>query len=286
VPGGRSTARSNGVEVAAGRWLLFDRDRCILADVPGASNYDFGYPWWMTWGHLVPLVVFGLLAAIGWRRAWSTWIVAVSGTLAVWGLAGYLIVNRVLVTSLPLPPPTPRFLPDGSGRVVDLGAGSGRATLMVLQTRPKTTVVAVDLYSGYWGISENTPERLKRNAAAGGVANRVQVEVADMRELPFPDESFDAAVSSFAVDHLPRDGVAQALRETARVLKPGGQLLIVNLRADAWIRIAFPFPPGHAYLSRTQDAERWRLALADAGFEVEEQGTQPGAVYYLGRRKP
>lgn len=249
------------------------------------SPYDFGYPWWMTWGHLVPLLLFAFLAIIGWRRAWRTWIVAVSGGLALWGLAGYLIANQVLVTNLPLPPPTPHFLPGGSGRVVDLGAGSGRATLMVLQTRPKTTVVAVDLYSGYWGISENTPERLKRNAAAGGVANRVEVQVADMRELPFPDESFDAAVSSFAIDHLRRDGIAQALGEAARVLKPGGQILIVNLRADAWIRVAFPSLPGHGYLSRTQDAARWTAALADAGFEVVEQGTQPGAIYYLGRRR-
>lgn len=251
----------------------------------GASPYDFGYPWWMTWGHLIPLVLFGLLAFTAWRRAWRTWIVAASGVLAAWGLVGYLIVSQVLVTSLPLPLPTPRFLPNGSGRVLDLGAGSGRATLMVLQTRPKATVVAVDLYRGYWGIDDNTPERLKRNAAAGGVGGRVEVQVADMRKLPFADGSFDAAVSSFAIDHLRREGVAQALRETARVLRPGGQILIVNLRADAWIRIAFPSLPGHGYFGRTQDARSWRAALGDAGFDVVEQGTQPGSVYYLGQRR-
>jgi SAM-dependent methyltransferase len=248
------------------------------------SPFEFGYPWWMTWGHLVPLVLFGLLALLAWRLEWRTWTLAVSGILAAWGLAGFLIVNQVLLVNQPLPLPTSRFLPGGAGRVLDMGAGSGRATLMVLQTRPQATVVALDLYKGYWGINDNTPERLKRNAAAAGAERRVDVQVGDMRELPFPDASFDGAVSSFAIDHLNRDGVRRALREAARVLRPGGQMLIVNLRVDGWVRVALPVPPGHGYFGRQQDTERWRSALAEAGFEVVEQGAQPGTSYFLGQR--
>jgi SAM-dependent methyltransferase len=249
-----------------------------------ASPYDFGYPWWMTWGHLIPLVLFGLLALASWRLAWSRWIVAVSGALALWGLAGFLIMNQVFVVSQPLPLPTPQFLPDGSGRVLDMGAGSGRATLMVLQTRPKTTVVALDIYSGYWGISDNTPERLKRNAADAGAASRVEIQVADMRELPFPDASFDGVVSSFAIDHLRRDDVPRALREAARVLRPRGQILIMNLNVDGWIRVALPTLPGHGYFGREQDTNRWRTMLTEAGFDVVEHGTQPGTNYFLGQK--
>ncbi len=249
-----------------------------------SSPFEFGYPWWMTWGHLVPFVLFGLLALLAWRLEWRTWTLAVSGILAVWGLAGFLIVNQVLLVNQPLPLPTSRFLPDGAGRVLDMGAGSGRATVGVLQTRPQTTVVALDLYEGYWGINDNTPERLKRNVAAAGAAGRVDVQMGDMRELPFPDASFDGAVSSFAIDHLNRDGVRRALGEAARVLKPGGQMLIVNLRVDGWIRVALPMPPGHGYFGRQQDIERWRSALTDAGFNLVEHGTQPGASYYLGQR--
>ena len=91
----------------------------------GTSPYDFGYPWWMTWGHAIPLAVFGLLTLAAWRLAWRTWIVAVSATLALWGLAGFLIVNQVLNVSQPLRPPTSQFLPHGSGRVLDLGASWG-----------------------------------------------------------------------------------------------------------------------------------------------------------------
>lgn len=239
----------------------------------------------MTWGHLVPLSVFGFLAVAAWRFGWRRWIVGVSIALALWGLAGFLISNFVLVVDRPLPLPTPQFLPSGAGRVLDLGAGSGRATLMVLQNRPKATVVALDIYSGYWGIEGNTPERLKRNAAAAGATGRVEVRVGDMRELPLPDSSFDAAVSSFAIDHLRRDDVRRALGEVARVLKPGGQILIMNLNLDLWVRVALPALPGHGYFGREQDTEWWRQALTDAGFVMSDQGTQPGTNYFLGRKR-
>jgi SAM-dependent methyltransferase len=250
------------------------------------SPFDFGYPWWMTWGHLIPLLLFGILAVIAWRLKWRRWIPAVSGALALWGLAGFLILNQVLVVNRPLPLPTPQFLPDESGRVLDLGAGSGRATLMVLQNRPKSTVVALDIYSGYWGINDNTPERLTRNAAAAGAESRVEVQVADMRELPFPDSSFDGVVSSFAMDHLRRDDVPRALREAARVLRPGGQILIMNVHVDVWIRVALPTPPGHGYFGSDQDTDRWRTALTEAGFDVVELGTRPGTKYFLGKKTP
>lgn len=254
-----------------------------MAGMFGTSSFDFGYPWWMTWGHLIPLGLFGLVALLAWRGGWRTWTLAVSGILALWGLAGFLILNWVLLVNQPLPLPTSRFLPDGAARVLDMGAGSGRATVMVLQTRPQATVVALDIYDGYWGINDNTPERLKRNAAAAGAERRVEVQVGDMREIPFPDASFDGAVSSFAIDHLRRDDVRRALREAARVLRPGGQILIVNLRVDGWIRAALPVPPGHGYFGRQQDMERWRTALAEAGFDLIEGGTQPGASYFLGQ---
>jgi ubiquinone/menaquinone biosynthesis C-methylase UbiE len=251
----------------------------------GTSPYDFGYPWYMTWGHLIPLAVFGLLAVAAWYFGWRKWLRITFGALALWGLAGFLIMNQVMRVGQPLPLPTARFLPEGSGRVLDLGAGSGRATLMVLLSRPKTTVVALDIYSGYWGINDNTPERLERNTAAGGAAGRVEVRVADMRELPFPDASFDGVVSSFAIDHLRRTDVPRALREGARVLRPGGQILIMNVNVDGWVRVALPTPPGHGYFGSTQNVERWRMALAEAGFEVIDQGTQPGTIYFLGQKR-
>lgn len=169
--------------------------------------------------------------------------------------------------------------------MLDIGAGSGRASLGVLQGRPKTTVTAIDIYDGYWGINDNTPQRFKRNAALAGVADRAEVHVGDMRQLPFPDASFDGAISSFAMDHLRRADVPRALGEAARVLRPGGQLLVVTLGLDGLMRVALPAIPGHGYFGQEQDTERWRSALTNAGFDDVEVGRQPGAKYFLGRKR-
>lgn len=61
-----------------------------------------------------------------------------------------------------------------------------------------------------------------RNLQLPGVANRVGVQPGDVTALPFEDESFDAAASAHAVDHLGRAKEA-GLREIWRVLKPGGR---------------------------------------------------------------
>lgn len=54
---------------------------------------------------------------------------------------------------------------------------------------------------------------------------RVALAQADSRQLPFADQSFDKAFSVDVLEHFPRDVIADYLRETARVLRPGGLFL-------------------------------------------------------------
>jgi len=63
------------------------------------------------------------------------------------------------------------------------------------------------------------------------VADRVAIETGDMRKLPFPDGTFDVVVSRAAIHNLyDRADREQAIREIARVLKPGGEALIDDIR--------------------------------------------------------
>ena len=72
------------------------------------------------------------------------------------------------------------------------------------------------------------------NARAEGVADRVALETGDMRKLPFADNTFDAIVSSLAIHNIPGHADrAAAVTEAMRVLKPGGQLAIADIRTTA-----------------------------------------------------
>jgi SAM-dependent methyltransferase len=228
--------------------------------------------------------VFAALLVVALARRWPLWSKLVLAALSVWALAGALIVHYVLDLNRPMTLPTTSFLPAATGEVLDAGAGSGRATVAVLRERPDSKVTALDIYSGYFGIEDNTPERLRENARIAGVESRVKIVEGDMRDMPLPAQSFDAALSVAAIDHLDREGVTAALDEIARVLKPGGQFLLVTLNIDPWVRVALPLPPHHGYFSTKQRAEEWRQRVEAAGMSVEEQGTRPATLYLLAKK--
>jgi ubiquinone/menaquinone biosynthesis C-methylase UbiE len=94
------------------------------------------------------------------------------------------------------------------------------------------------------------------NAAAEGVAARVQVVDGDMRDMPFADASFDIVVSNLAIHNVPSQaGRQRSIAEIARVLKPGGRVALMDLAFTAhyanWLRGA-----GLVEVQRTWPA-RW-----------------------------
>ena len=250
------------------------------------SPYDFGYSTSWTHGHLLPAGLFAILTALAVWRRWPRTLMVLFGLGTAWAVAGFLIVQVVFGANQPMALPTESFLKAGKGEVIDLGAGSGRSSLMVLLNRPQAIVTAFDIYEGYFGIEGNTPDRVRANARIGGVEDRLRVEVGDMRQIPLADDSFDAAVSAFAIDHLNREGVGRALSEVRRVLRPGGEFLLIVLHVDGWVKTAYPFPHGHGgYFSGAPPAAHWRAALEKAGFEVSEVGTRPATLYLLAQAR-
>lgn len=249
-------------------------------------TYDFDYSWPFAWGHAIVALVGAAAALVAWRLRWPRWLMAGAALLALWGVAGAVAMHHAVQIASPQRLATASFLPGNRGTVLELGAGSGRATVGLLQARPGVRIVAVDTFTGYFGIDDNRPERLLRNVGAAAAGGRVSVHVADMRSLPFGEDEFDAAFSVAAIDHLSWDGIAQALSETARVLRPGGQLLIVSLESDAWVKVAMPWAlHGHGFWGSSQHQARWRAALEAAGFRIVESGTAPATRYVLAEHR-
>lgn len=63
---------------------------------------------------------------------------------------------------------------------------------------------------------------------------RLRLEVGDGRALPFEDASFDHAYSVSVLEHIPEPGDEDALRELARVVRPGGRVVVTVPCADAY----------------------------------------------------
>jgi ubiquinone/menaquinone biosynthesis C-methylase UbiE len=249
------------------------------------THLDFGYPWWLSYGHLVVLIPAAVALVYGYRRKWSKWPMLALGLTALWASTAFLLIHFGLDVNSGAALPTQNFLRAGNGRVLDLGAGTGRSSIMVLAARPRATVVALDLFGdsfrAHFGAGEGPQQRLLANLKAAGVVQRASIETADMRKLPFEAASFDAIVSSYAVDHLNREGIKQALAEAARVLKPGGEFLLMVVQNDRWVKFAFGPLLSHG---GTRGAEWWTARVREAGFEVIEAGTPAATLYLLMRR--
>jgi tellurite methyltransferase len=105
------------------------------------------------------------------------------------------------------------------GHVLDVGCGAGWHVLYL--GRQGFKVAGMD-------ISPSGIEQCRRLCAE----RRIEFDgrVSDMNKLPWPDNTFDAALSTSTIHHNLRAGIVEALGEIRRVLKPGG-LLLVDLRS-------------------------------------------------------
>ena len=148
--------------------------------------------------------------------------------------------------------------PTPTDRALDVGTGGGHAALAL--AKAVASVTAID----------PTPEMLAvadRLAAERGITNITFTRaVADA--LPFPDASFDVAITRFSVHHWPLPG--PAFRELRRVMRPGGRLGIVDQLApedgplDSFLNaVELLRDPSHA---RSLRASEWLAVLAAAGF--------------------
>jgi arsenite methyltransferase len=118
----------------------------------------------------------------------------------------------------------------GDEHVLDVGCGHGLMLIGAAKRLATGKAVGVDLWQKE-DQAGNSPRATWANVKLEGVADRVEIKDEDARRLPFPDSSFDVVLSSWALHNIYSAlGRRQAVREIARVLKPGGRIALLDIR--------------------------------------------------------
>jgi len=121
----------------------------------------------------------------------------------------------------------------GDERVLDMGCGRGAVLTAVARRLTTGRVTGIDIWNTL-DQSGNARTVTERNASLEGVAERVEIQTGDMRALPFPDATFDLVVSSLAIHNIRKDAERrQAVAEGFRVLRPGGRMVVTDIRATS-----------------------------------------------------
>ncbi len=116
--------------------------------------------------------------------------------------------------------------------VLDAGTGTARIPILICQSRPSWEIFAIDLAHNMLAIG-------RQNLANANLQKQIQLQLVDVKKMPYGDHQFDLIISNSLIHHLPQPELF--LQELKRVLKPNGGIFLRDLLR----------PPSVAVLTQT-----------------------------------
>ena len=155
--------------------------------------------------------------------------------------------------------------------VLDIGCGGGAAVKLLAARVSKGRVWGIDHSWDMVNLARQVNKRLIKSG-------QVVVDHGSVSDLPYADEMFDVVTAFETIEFWPN--LSGDLKEVKRVLKPGGQLLVVNRHSDRekdskWMEFL-----------QIRTSEEYRERLGDKGYvdiSVDDR-SRPGWIAVLARR--
>lgn len=161
--------------------------------------------------------------------------------------------------------------------VLDIGCGTGKLLLEAEKiVGRKGVAVGLDV----------EPEMIRQARNHAGKRNSsAAFDIASVEQIPYSSDSFDVVFSTLMYHHLSERGKEAGLAEVARVLKPGGRFLLVDINPSR--RSILTSLPGHSQVER-QDFVRGEVTgrMEAAGLTVIDSGAHPSRQlsYAIGQK--
>jgi SAM-dependent methyltransferase len=157
--------------------------------------------------------------------------------------------------------------------ILDVGCGSGRATIELSKVWKNGQIVALDLFESGEDIASR--KLLEENLEIAGITDRVRIVKGDVKNLEFEDNTFDTAISVLLVNNLGKAKL-NGLKELFRVLKPGGKILII---VPTFSLQTFAVMSGFSLILTSSN--KWRSLFEQAGFSLLDEGIINFGKFFL-----
>lgn len=198
-----------------------------------AGKYGIDAPWVpiLWYGLAILFIGFGINNLFATSGPWFVIsIIYFLGGGIIWLIGGSLYLNATFRGKFQVwSEVLDRAELRGDEEVLDIGCGRGAVTVQLALRVPNGHVTGIDLWRNVDQSGNNTAAT-ESNLRLNGVEDRVSLVTGDMTKLPFSDDTFDIVTASLSIHNVrTATGRAAAISEAARVLKPGGKLLVVDI---------------------------------------------------------
>jgi ubiquinone/menaquinone biosynthesis C-methylase UbiE len=239
-------------------------------------DYDFGWGFAWRWGFLIGGILFLALSIGSLITNKSLYIL--SGLLFLAALQlfmGDLALRYIHKINAELVLPYVNWLTSDEDLVLDAGCGSGRTSIAVSKILKNGKIIAVDKFDAPY-IGDGGRRLLEQNLKVANIQDKVNIQPHDLTNLTFEDGVFDAAVSTYVLDHMGNNQL-KGLKEINRVLKKNRKLLMMIMLPNYFTMMMFNI----ISVLQLTSHKKWNQLIKEANFKCIDDGDINGGHYFL-----